>query len=212
MASEHPHRGEEKKTRTGHQLSGSRSVVGNKDRDAALVADCLDGNRDSMSALVTHYERPVFNAAFRILGNRQDAADVAQTAFLKAFENLRSYDPKYKFFSWLYRITVNEAVSTLKSRKPSVPIEQENILADISNSPGPEAQVISDVAGKAVQEVLMNLSDENRVLVALKHFSELSYHDIAAILEIPEKTVKSRLYSARQKMKKDLLARGITPE
>lgn len=208
MASEHQQSGAAKKTRAGNQLLGDRSVVGDKDRDAALVADCLEGNRNAMSTLVTHYEKPVFNAAFRILGNGQDAADATQTAFLKAFENLRNYDPRYKFFSWLYKITVNESISALKSRRPSVSLE----YAEPGNTPGPEPAVISDAVGRTVQEVLMNLPDEQRVLVALKHFSELSYRDIAAILDIPEKTVKSRLYSARQTMKKDLLARGVTPE
>lgn len=208
MASEHPQSGAQKKIRADGQLFADRDVVKDKDRDAALVVDCLKGNRDALGTLVAHYERPVFNAAFRILGNRQDAADVTQTAFLKAFENLKSYDPRFKFFSWLYKITVNESISTLKARKPGQPYE----TADIGSVPGPEQSHISASIGKTVQEVLMNLPDEQRILVALKHFSELSYRDIGAILDLPEKTVKSRLYSARQQMKKDLLARGIKPE
>lgn len=190
------------------QLLAGRAVVIEKDRDAALVADCLNGNRDAMNTLVTHYEKPIFNAAFRILGDTQDAADVCQTAFMKAFENLKNYDSKYKFFSWLYKIAVNESLSTLKSRKPGEPGEIE----DVSSIPGPERAHDSAAVSRVVQAALMKLSNDQRVLVALKHFSELSYRDIGKILDIPEKTVKSRLYSARQQMKKELQTLGVKPE
>lgn len=196
-----------KKTSVDHQHSGSSGVVRDKDRDVALVADCLNGDRDAMNTLVAHYEKPVFNAAYRILGSRHDAADVTQTAFLKAFENLRNYDSKFKFFSWLYKITVNEAISVLKGRRPG----ETHDVADTGSVPGPEQQHETASVGETVQAVLMKLPEEQRILVALKHFSELSYRDIAIVLDVPEKTVKSRLYSARQKMKKELLASGIRP-
>ena len=190
------------------QLFAGRSVVIDKDRDAALVADCLNGDRDAMNTLVTHYEKPVFNAAFRILGNTQDAADVCQTAFMKAFEKLNNYDPRYKFFSWLYRIAVNESVSALKSRKPGAPYD----VADLGSVPGPEQAHAGAAVDEIVQSVLMKLPHEQRILVALKHFSELSYRDIAIVLDVPEKTVKSRLYTARQQMKKELVSLGVRPE
>lgn len=196
-----------KKSSSENQLFGRHGVVRDKDRDAALVADCLAGDRDAMSSLVSHYQKPVFNAAYRILGNSQDAADVAQTVFLKAFENLRKFDPRYKFFSWIYRITVNESISASKQRKP----QQSHDYADASALPSAEQLIDESRISRQVQEVLMTLTEEQRVLIALKHFSELSYHDIGTILDIPEKTVKSRLYSARQHMKKALVERGIKP-
>ena len=101
MGSDPVQSGAREKTTSENQLFGRRGVVRDKDRDAALVADCLAGDRDAMSSLVSHYQKPVFNAAYRILGNSQDAADVAQTVFLKAFENLGKFDPRYKFFSWI---------------------------------------------------------------------------------------------------------------
>lgn len=197
-----------KKNSRNDQLSAGPGVVSGKDRDAALVADSLRGDRNAMNTLVIHYEKPVFNAALRILGNRQDAADATQTAFLKAFENLKNYDPRYKFFSWIYRITVNESVSALKRRKPGEPGD----IADSGSIPGPEQAHAGQAISEIVQAVLMKLPDEQRILVALKHFSELSYRDISYILDVPEKTVKSRLYTARQQMKKELLARGVKPE
>lgn len=191
-----------------YQLSGRRDVVTDKDRDAALVAESLRGSRKAMGELVGLYEKPVFNAAYRILGNPQDAADVTQSVFLKVFENLEKYDPQHKFFSWIYRIAVNESISFRKQQTPR-PVHDETAAAV---APEAERAISEEAIGRQVQEALMRLSDEQRILVALKHFSELSYRDISAVLDIPEKTVKSRLYSARQQLKKDLAVRGVRPE
>src|SRR4249919_2474180 len=89
-----------------------------EDPDAALVLASRDGNRRAFEQLLARYERPVFNAAFRILHHRDDAADVTQTAFLKAYEHLDRYDPSQQFFSWLYRIAINEAIDLSSRRKP----------------------------------------------------------------------------------------------
>lgn len=207
MSSDPVHSGAPEKTSTEHQLFTKSGVVRDKDRDAALVADCLDGDRNAMGTLVSHYEKPVFNAAYRILGNAQDAADVTQTVFLKAFENLRKFDPRYKFFSWIYRITVNESISANKQRRP----QQSYDFADAAALPSAEKQLDESTLSQQVQEVMMTLTEEQRVLIALKHFSELSYEEIGNLLDVPEKTVKSRLYTARQKMKKTLVERGIKP-
>ena len=82
-----------------------------KDEDAALVRDCKSGDRRAMSILVGQYQKPVYNAAYRILGNSDDAADATQTVFLKVFEHINDYNPKYKFFSWIYRIAINESLN-----------------------------------------------------------------------------------------------------
>src|SRR5210317_1567046 len=88
-----------------------------KDRDAALVNGCLSGDRRAMSQLVSQYQRPVFNAAYRILGNMDDAADATQTVFLKVFEHIADYDERFKFFSWVYRIAINESLNQVKKRR-----------------------------------------------------------------------------------------------
>jgi RNA polymerase sigma-70 factor (ECF subfamily) len=88
-----------------------------EDPDAALVLASRDGNRRAFEQLLSRYERPVFNAAFRILHHRDDAADVTQTAFLKAYEHLDRYDASQQFFSWLYRIAINEAIDLSHRKK-----------------------------------------------------------------------------------------------
>ena len=87
-----------------------------KDRDVELLEDCKRGDRQALESLVRRYERPVFNAAYRMLGNPDEAADVAQTTFLKAFEHLDRFNPKFKFFSWIYRIAVNESINQINRR------------------------------------------------------------------------------------------------
>jgi len=177
----------------------------NDSRDRALVERCRNGERQAFEALIREYERPVFNAAYRILGNPEDAADVAQATFLKVFENLDSYDPNYKFFSWIYRIAVNESINQRKRIDRLQPLEPEQP----AYQPGPDSAVAQDDVQHGIQDGLMALDDDYRTVLVLRHFSDLSYRQISEILEIPEKTVKSRLYSARQLMKDRLLANGI---
>jgi len=174
-------------------------------RDQALVKRCQRGDRKALEELVGYYEKPVFNAAYRILGNPDDAADITQVVFMKAFEHLGQYDPKYKFFSWIYRIAVNEAINQLKRGRNQQPLDD----TEVAGTRGPEANVEAGDLYREIQDGLMGLTEEYRTVIVLRHFSECSYQQISEILQIPEKTVKSRLYSARQMMKDTLQARGV---
>ncbi len=155
---------------------------------------CRKGDRAAFGQLVGRYQKPVFNAALRLLHDPEDARDVAQTTFLKAFEHLADYDPSFKFYSWIYRIAINQALNVLASRKSSADITGE----EADNAPGPEQQVENEQMDAAIQEALMRIKPELRAVVVLRHFLHLSYQDMGDILLLPEKTVKSRLYSARQ--------------
>ena len=89
------------------------------DPDAALVLECRAGNRRAFERLLARYERPIFNAAYRILHHREDATDVTQTVFLRAYEHFDRFDPGQRFFSWIYRIAVNEAIDVSNGRRPA---------------------------------------------------------------------------------------------
>jgi RNA polymerase sigma-70 factor (ECF subfamily) len=175
-----------------------------EDPDAALVLASRDGNRRAFEQLLARYERPVFNAAFRILHHRDDAADVTQTAFLKAYEHLDRYDASQQFFSWLYRIAVNEAIDLSARRKPD-PLVLEAI-ADSAH--GPDGQLAEAQTDARLQRALMGLEADQRALVVLKHVQDFSYEQIAVILGCPVKTVKSRLFTARRALRDRLLAQG----
>src|SRR3990172_3396999 len=174
-------------------------------RDHALITRCRRGDRQALGELIKEYERPIYNAAYRILGNIDDAADVSQTVFMKAFERLDQYNPEYKFFSWIYRIAVNESINLHNRNKNLQSLEDE----DIAGASNPEEDVDANKLSRIIQAGLMELQDDYRVVVVLRHFSDMSYRDISVVLHIPEKTVKSRLYSARQLIKAQLADQGL---
>ena len=148
-----------------------------------------------------HYHRSLFNVALRMLGNVQDAEDVTQTVFGNAFAALDSYDPRYRFFSWIYRMTINESLNTLKRRRHAVSLDGS------FDVPAPGG--VSDSAADAEDRVgraLLELKPDDRAVVVLRHFVSFSYDEISDVLDVPVKTVKSRLFTARERLRQTLLA------
>lgn len=167
-----------------------------------LVRRCLDGQRDAFRGLVDRYQKPLFNVALRMLDNVQDAEDVTQVAMLNAYLALRSYNPKYRFFSWIYRMTVNESLNTLKRRKRMVTLGTELDLR-APEAAADRAAEVQDRVGKA----LMSLKPDDRAVVVLRHFVSFTYQEIADVLDIPVRTVKSRLFTARERLRHTLRER-----
>ena len=167
----------------------------NGEDDSALVRKCLAGDKAAFEPLVERYHRPLFNLAARLLGSRDEALDSTQNAFVKAYENLDSFDQGQRFFSWIYQILRNECLNVLRSRRPSSPLPE-----DMAAQGSPSDALDEEQRRAAVQTALMALPDEQREVVLLRHFTELSYDEIAASTGVPVKTVKSRLYSARQRL------------
>ena len=176
------------------------------DDDRALVADCLRGRVESFELLVTRHQKTIFNVILRMVGDYDDARDIAQAAFVKAFENLNSYNSSYEFFSWLYRIDMNEAINHLNRKKRQVPIPAN--LA--SHAPNPAEALHSKEVNVLVQNAISELSIDYRAVLVLKHFTDMSMRELAYILEIPVKRVKSRLYTARQRLCEILKSKGVS--
>jgi RNA polymerase sigma-70 factor (ECF subfamily) len=175
-----------------------------KPDDTILIERCIKGDRQAFETLLVQYEKPVFNAAYRMLNNRDDAIDVTQNVFLKVYENFDSFDPSRRFFSWIYRITLNESINWLGKQNRLEPLQHET--AD--DGKGPEQEVASAELSAVVQAALMTIKADYRTVVILKHILGCSYVEIGEVLEIPEKTVKSRLYTARQILKDTLSNTG----
>jgi RNA polymerase sigma-70 factor (ECF subfamily) len=166
------------------------------EQDRALVRRCLEGRGDAFGGLVDRYLKRLFNVALRMLDSVEDAEDVTQTVFLNAFLKLQTYDPRYKFFSWIYRMTVNESLNVLKRRKRTVTLEAVPHVA----APGAAVDSAAEVQDR-VEKALMCLRPDDRAVVVLKHFVSFSYEEIADVLEIPVRTVKSRLFTARARLR-----------
>ncbi len=169
------------------------------DRD--LVSRCKQRERRAFEELVQRYQDVVYRVAYRMLGDADDAEDLTQTVFLKVAERIDDYDPKYKFFSWIYRIAVNECLNQRREERAEDRLEESRIAGGAAA----DELFIQDETNAGLQRAIMKLSEEYRAVVILRHFEGLSYEEISGVLKIPEKTVKSRLFSARQQLRTMLL-------
>ena len=179
----------------------------NAHTDAELVRECLGGNQRAFEALVRKYEKPIFNVALRILKDRDDAMDIAQTVFVKAYEKLESFDEKREFFSWIYRIAINESINASK-RTRRLDEYESGVTAALP--PSQEEQRSAEALSEEIERAIEVLTLDYRMVIVLRHFHDFSYQEMAEILDIPEKTVKSRLFTARQQLKEILTARGVS--
>lgn len=174
--------------------------------DARLVRQCLQGENAAFGALVQRYQKTVFNLALRMLRDYEEAQEVTQAVFVKAYEKLGTFDERFKFFSWIYRMAVNAALNSAKRRRRLIAFQTDEEYA--AESLNPHEDYEESEAGEKVQRALMLMKPDHRAVLVLKHFEGLSYQEIGEALGLPEKTVKSRLFTARQMLKDLLLKQG----
>jgi RNA polymerase sigma-70 factor (ECF subfamily) len=167
--------------------------------DDQLVEATLRGDVDAFGVLVERHQTPLYNAALRITGNREDALEATQTAFLKVYDKLRAFDPSHRFFSWIFRIVVNESLDLTRHRRRFVDDDAASLDRRADDDPEADCSASEDTA--RVHRALGRLAADHRVVVVLRHFHDLSYTEMAALIGIPEKTVKSRLFSARRELR-----------
>jgi RNA polymerase sigma-70 factor, ECF subfamily len=168
--------------------------------DGAAVKRCLDGEPAAFEVLVGRYQPIMFNVALRMLGNYEDARDAAQNTFVKAFEKLGTYDPERRFFSWIYRILMNECLN-LRRRPATEPlVDTETVVSDSSDADTVEAAERK----RDVRQAILSLSPAYREVIVLRHFAALSYEQMSEAIGVPTKTVKSRLHTARQQLAGEL--------
>jgi RNA polymerase sigma-70 factor (ECF subfamily) len=181
-------------------FSPARVYVSQDADDRALVRTCLDGDRDAFGAIVERYQRVLFTVAVRMLGNRDDANDATQNAFVKAYQHLRSFDPGRRFFSWIYRILVNECQNQMRDRRPVEPLPPDLAVGD-----SPADALDAEERRRRVQSAIVALPPDYREVIVLRHFGELSYDEIADALGVTTEIVKSRLHTARQRLSRMLV-------
>ena len=159
------------------------------------------------------YQTPVYNLCYRMLGNQEDAADMTQEAFLKAWKYLESFHFESAFTTWLYRLATNCCLDLMRSqkRRPTISMitegedGEEQILEPVDPSLQPDQILIKKEEQQQLQEALMELDKEQRAIITLRVVNDLSYADIAKLLKIKEGTVKSRLARARENLRKNIL-------
>ncbi|MCB0753911.1 MAG: sigma-70 family RNA polymerase sigma factor [Ignavibacteriae bacterium] len=168
-----------------------------ENEDLIFVTECLEGNGKAFEKIVDKYQKVIFRLADKLVRDFDDAEEITQSVFVKAYENLKDYNPQYKFFSWLYRIAVNESIN-FKKRKSNVSELNEN-EASLENDPDKICE--NNILSENINDALMQLDMLYRLPVVLKHFLDYSYKELGFLLSVPEKTVKSRLFTGRQLLK-----------
>ncbi len=191
-----------------------------REQEAMIVRKVLQGDVNAFEKLVTEYEKAVYAIAQRMTGNPEDAADMTQETFIKAYNSLSSFRGDSKFSVWLYRIANNVCLDFLRSknRRPTVSLSAEDDdgeetqldIADESQSP--ELLLESSLTRDAVRRGLDSLPPDYKQILLLREIQGLSYEEIAAALGIESGTVKSRIFRARKRLCTFLIEDGNIPE
>ena len=191
-----------------------------REQENAVIRAVIGGDVDAYEALVREYEKNVYNLALRMTGNSEDAYDMSQEAFLKAYNSLPSFRGESKFSVWLYRIVSNVCLDFLRSRtrKPTVSLSTENdegeeVELDIADEElTPEKELDKKLTRDAVQRGLRSLPAEHREILLLREIQGLSYEEISETLGLEVGTVKSRIFRARKKLCAFLIQDGNIPD
>jgi RNA polymerase sigma-70 factor (ECF subfamily) len=171
--------------------------------DAECVKRVQRGDTDSFELLVRRHQKAIFNLVYRLLGDYDEAAEVAQEVFLAAFKSIQQFRGDASFSTWLYRIGFNHASTRRKNlnstQKRQIPLEETGIIADTAVDPARSLE--HKEIQQHVQQALDRLDPQDARIILLRDLQDLSYEEISEILDAPVGTVKSRLHRARQALK-----------
>jgi RNA polymerase sigma-70 factor (ECF subfamily) len=185
----------------------SASIWSDTDQEGSWISASQDGDTRAFNRLVLKWEKRVYGVAFRMLRNREEAAEATQDVFLLAYRSIRRFRKDAKFSTWIYRIVVNHCLTRLKQRPPGTHFSLES--EGFPESPAPQLRVAETQTGGLMREeqrnrvlaALWRLPPDQQAVIELKFFQDLTFEEIAATLEIPLSTIKSRLYSGLEMLK-----------
>jgi RNA polymerase sigma-70 factor (ECF subfamily) len=186
--------------------------------DSKLLERVRGGERDAYRVLVERYQKRVYNLAYSLLKNREDAADIAQDAFVKAYRSLEGFKGDASFYTWIYRITNNLCIDFLRKAGPAAKVEYSEEMSDDSSAEAqagvgvlssrlgtnPQRSALRRELAEKMEEALAQLPEKHRAILVLREVDGLSYEELAQVFEIPKGTVMSRLFHARTKMQEIL--------
>jgi RNA polymerase sigma-70 factor (ECF subfamily) len=161
-----------------------------------------DGDEDSFAMIVHHYQGPVYNLCYRMLGDALEAEDAAQETFIRAYRNLKRFDPERKFINWLLTIASNHCVDRLRKKRMKF-VSMDSLLPGdhlVDRNKGPEEQLDISEAQQEIQTLINQLSPKDRAAIILKYWHDQSYEEIARSLSLSVSAVKSRLHRARREL------------
>jgi RNA polymerase sigma factor (sigma-70 family) len=170
--------------------------------DTFYIVEILKGNQNAFSYLVDKHKDHAFNLALRICGNHEDAEEIAQDAFVKAYRSLSQFKMKSSFSTWFYRIVYNTSISMVRTRKKEL-LSLENFPADATEFMGAnttEEEAEAEYRNSLVNFALQKMTEEERGLIVLYYYEELSSDEIASITGMSKSNIKVKLFRTRQKM------------
>lgn len=176
------------------------------------IKQVLKGDQNAFGEIIEIYKDRVFQICYRMLGNRHEAEDMAQEAFIRAYVNISRFNIELKFSTWLYRIATNLCIDRIRKKKPDYYLDAEvpgteglNMYSQIpANTRLPEEDVESLELQTMIQQEISKLPEKYRAVIVLKYIEELSLNEISEILELPLGTVKTRIHRGREALRKQL--------
>jgi len=176
------------------------------------IRQVLKGDQNAYTDIVNLYQHKLYQVCFRMLGNKQEAEDIAQEAFVRAYINLHTYDQKRKFSTWIYRIATNLCIDRIRKKKPDYYLDAQIAGTDgldmysqiAAEEQLPEETVEQMELQDRIQYEISRLPDKYRSVIVLKYIEELSLQEISEILDMPLGTVKTRIHRGREALRKQL--------
>lgn len=176
------------------------------------IMEVKKGDQNAFSEIVEIYKDKVFHLCYRMLGNRHEAEDIAQEAFIRAYVNINSFNINLKFSTWLYRIATNLCIDRIRKKKPDYFLDAEVAGTDgltmysqiPSDTPLPEKELESLELQDTIQKEILKLPEKYRSAIVLKYVEELSLNEISEILDLPLGTVKTRIHRGREALRHQL--------
>ncbi|MFC1628715.1 RNA polymerase sigma factor [Gemmatimonadota bacterium] len=206
---------------TGVEQQEAHSIEGGSPEEARLVEACQEGDSGAFNLLVWRWEKPLYNFIYKYVGDATLAEDLVQDTFLRVLKSIRKYNYQGSLSTWLYRIAVNLCKDHLKRKRlPMVSMHdyyttgsgeriyvQDRIRDEAART---EDSLMAEEREEMVRRLLAGLPEEERIVILLKEYQELTFREIAEVLDVPDGTVKSRLYHGLRAMRESLERTGIS--
>ncbi len=185
--------------------------------DRQLIRLASEGNQQAFEELMRKYHSLIFNLIYRMVGNREEAEDLVQETFVKAFRSLKSFNEEFAFSTWLYKIASNHTIDLLRKKRlqllsldePVRTREGEMSREYPDENFNPERTLITSESTRIIFQAIEALPEKYRTIISLRHKEDKSYEEIGQILNIPIGTVKARLFRARELLRKELKKSGL---